>query len=335
MLIEIGAPASLPLGLVRLDGDAGPQTCLLGITLQHPPLQLAAQAGREILIAGPRADKVWVQAQRFLAHHRLGAGVEVLIELAIPAFMGLSSETMLSLSIAQAAAWSNGLPFESGPDLARGLGLGPEHALQVWGFDGGGLLLVDTETGPDGIPALRRRREIAHKEKDAWAFVFLLPRAPDGTPETLGADRLRALLQAGPHLSGEGGRIVTEELWPAVENDDIAAFGRSLLTLQALNRAALAQAGSPQEIRDESQALLELMRDNGAVAWGQSLTGFGLYALVRGAKASVDLRKKLRDRVGFFGGTVMATITDNDGAQHVIKDESLDDRRHTPIRPRS
>jgi predicted sugar kinase len=334
MLIELNVPASLPLGLVQLEAEAGLKTCLLGFTLQHPPVHLQAQAHPELVVSGPRADKAYEQAGRFSQHHGLKTGAEVEIELAIPALMGLGSEAMLGLGIAQALAWVHelSLPEDKAPQLAAVLGLEPGHALELWGFDRGGLLLVDTRPGPTGQPDLIRRQEIAHKEKDAWAFVFVLPRVPKDTPETLETDRLAHLLQAAPHLSPDSGRLVTEELWPAVAADDIAAFGQGLMRLQQMNQTALARARTPVELSDDHQATLDLMHDHGAFAWGQSPTGLCLYALVRGAKDSIDLRQKLRQHLSVFGGTIMATITDNDGARYTVQDKTLAADKPRPIR---
>ena len=52
-----------------------------------------------------------------------------------------------------------------------------------------------------------------------------------------------------------------------------------------MNLAALARAGTPVNLSAADQDVLNVMRDNGAVTWGQSLTGVGLYGLVKGAKA--------------------------------------------------
>ena len=43
MLIEIAAPAMLPLGLVRVEHDSQLKTCLLGLTVQHPPVTVRAE----------------------------------------------------------------------------------------------------------------------------------------------------------------------------------------------------------------------------------------------------------------------------------------------------
>ncbi len=81
MLIEIGAPVCLPLGLVQVDN----KTCLLGLTLQHPPVHLSAQAYAGFMVTGARADIGYKYATRFLDCHQLEHRANVEIELAIPA----------------------------------------------------------------------------------------------------------------------------------------------------------------------------------------------------------------------------------------------------------
>src|SRR5262245_48426705 len=61
MLIEIGTPCVLSLGLVRLREEGG--AAMLGITLQHPPIHLFAQAAAGLIITGARADLAWRQAE--------------------------------------------------------------------------------------------------------------------------------------------------------------------------------------------------------------------------------------------------------------------------------
>jgi predicted sugar kinase len=182
------------------------------------------------------------------------------------------------------------------------------------------------------LPALLRQAELAQDDREAWVFVFYLPDTPEGTPPGLGAARRSALLRAAPHLSVESGTIVEERLWPALERDDIATFGQALMALQDLNRQALAAAGLAEPQSEETRGLLGLLRDNGALAWGQAAAGLAVYGLIRGAGASRALRKTLTERVGIFDGTVMAAITDNQGARHTLKDASLAEGRLPPIR---
>jgi predicted sugar kinase len=301
MLIEINAPASLPLGLVRLESEAGPKICLLGVTLQHPPVNLSAQAHPAGLqVSGARADVAYAQAQRCLQHEHFKQPAEVEIELAIPSLVGLGSEAMLGLSMAQALAWVNNLPLENTLSLAQAVGLQRQDALSVWGFAQGGVLLVDmsdvapAENAAQSFTPPVRRFELAHSDKETWVFVLVLPRIPPDTPENLETERLEALLKAAPHLSTETGQVFTAGLWPALESDDLPAFGRALMALQELNQAALTRASTPLPFTPDEQAIFDIMRAHNAAAWGRSATGLALYGLVKGARASVDMRNSLR-----------------------------------------
>lgn len=332
MLIEVGSPASLPLGLVKFNNG---QVCLLGLTVQHPPVQLFAQAHPKLQITGARADMAHQRAVRFLQHNRLPQQAEVEIELSIPALAGLGSDTLLGLSMARALSWVHNLPDDrrTTPKFAQALGLSAQQALEIYSFDTGGLLLIDTQPQAGSqLPPLLRRAEISHKEKEAWAFVFYLPNIPAGTPPTLEADRMANLLQAAPHLSAETGALVNDQLWPAVENNNFETFGRSLHRLHQLNLQALEKAGAPLTHSAEEAAILEVMQANGAIAWGQNLTGLLFYGLTHGARPSQILRQKLRQQVGFFGGIIMATITANAGAAEAVKQENLADNKMTPLR---
>ncbi|MBL7164726.1 MAG: hypothetical protein ISS57_19230 [Anaerolineales bacterium] len=317
MLIEIGAPSVLPFGLVRLEN----KTCLLGITVQHPPVHLSTKAYTGFKITGARGDVGYEYATKFLDYHQLKHQAEVEIELAIPAFVGLGSEAILGLSIAQTLSQLNGLTSEKNDPsaLAKAIDLKPQNALELWGFDQGGLLLVESDSPAGEVPGIIRRQEIQHDDKEAWAFVLHFPRIPGDTPKTLEAQRLENLLQAAPHLSNESGELV-ENLWSAVDDDNLENFAHALRELSKLNDEALASAGISAPLSQEEQAILNVMLENGALTCGRSVTGLALYALVKGSSATVSLRHALRDHVGHHGGTAMATITDNHGARVVIKD---------------
>ncbi len=324
-MIELATPASLPFGLINYEDKGQIKTALLGLTVQHPPLNLTAQSSTGMQITGARANKAYEQAVQFLQYHTLAQQAEIEIEYAIPMFVGLGSDAMMGLGIAKTLAALHNIPSEKSDtlSLAQAVGLKPPQVLEFWGFEQGGLLLVGTDVESNiHIPSLLQRIEIDHPQKEAWAFVFYFSDIPDETPETLEADRMTALLQAGPQLDVESGRLLTEELWPAVTNDNIETFGQTLMGIQQLNTEALGKVGTPVTMSEEEQSVLDVMRDNGAVAWGKSATGETLYGLVRGATASQDLRKKLREHIGFFGGTILATITDNRGMALSTKEDT-------------
>jgi predicted sugar kinase len=315
MQIEITTPACLLLGLLDLGGAIGQ----LGITLQFPPIQLLARDSATLGVTGGRADLAARQAARFFAYHRAegspagerGAeGAEIEIELAIPQFMGLGSRALMGLTVARALAGLRGLPADDTQALALSVGLSAEEALETHAFAAGGLLLID-DTGS----VWRRARLADHDEAHDWVFVLVLPRVAPGTPDTLEDDRRSALMAATAHLDPATGRIAAEELWPAVERDDIAAFAQALAAIRTANDAALERAGHSSAFSADEQAIGAIMRAGGALAWGRTLTGLGFYGLIEGGGPSRELRRALTEHIGLFGGTVMATLADNAGAQ--------------------
>src|SRR5262249_55050089 len=156
---------------------------------------------------------------------------------AIPRHLGLASDPMMSLAAARAlAALAHDPDAEDTFALAEALGLPPHDTLAVHGFHHGGLLLVAAEDTKACPPLMRF--ELAHDDNPSWAWVLHWPFPPPGTPASYEADRLDQLLAAAPHLSDETGRLVEYELWPALERDDMAAFGQALMAVQRLNREA-------------------------------------------------------------------------------------------------
>ena len=326
MILELAAPASLPLGIAQING----QPSLLALTVQHPPVHLEAQARTGLQITGPRAHIAHTYASRFYESHSLTPGAEIEIELAIPAYIGLGSDTMLALSIAKTLAWAHQRPVTDPDQVASTLNLSPVQAGEIAGFAQGGLLLASVDPTSAGDRILRRA-EIAHAERDAWAFVFHFPFPPDDTPESLETDRLKALVNAAGLLPPDSPQIV-ETLFQAVSDDNLAEFGQGLMALQKIAHEALQKSGVPIEFTSDEQKIFELMQAEGAVAWGQSLSGYCLWGLLKGGDPSRTLRKRLTDHVGIFGGRVMATITDNRGAKMIEKQGKLG--LENPVRPR-
>ena len=313
MIIHTAAPCSLLFGLARLRSN---RLAWLGLTLQHPPIAIDARSAPVLLVTGACADVGHAQAVRAMAHLMLPAG-DLEVELAIPKSMGLGSEPMLGLAVAATlAALAEHPAADDTPSLAEAVGLLPNDALAVHGYDHGGFLLVDAEPDARRWPAPMRRHELAHDDDHSWAWVLHLPPKPPGTPPTLEADRLAQLLAAAPHLSDETGRLVEDELWPAMERDDMAAFSLALMSFQALNQAALDKAETPAKGAPDTEGVLAVLRDNGAEAWGQSAAGLARFGLIRAAHPSIELRRELSKYVGYEGGTVMASICDNRGAKH-------------------
>lgn len=326
MLVEIEAPACLPLGIVRVQERERATTCLMGVALNYPPVQLGAAPGPELIVSGARAPKAYEFAERHLQAHPGWLPAEIDVDRAIPDFVGLSSDAMLALSVAQALAAVNRQRLEHPGVLARILGLTAADALAVWAFHAGGLLFVELPgEGCQAFPTIVRRHEIAHDPQDEWVWVLYLPRPPAGIPADLERERLDRLLTVCPAATAaepmETGR---DMLW-ALEQADAAAFGQALLRVQS--RVARDRDATSETLSSNKQDVLNLLQGQGAAAWGQSPTGMGIYGLVKGAHASLAARDALRNLVGFYRGTVTASDTNNRGVRMAISDTNLEERR--------
>jgi len=302
-MFEIGTPACLPLGIVKFEEGEHSRLCTLGMALQHPPVHLEVKKSQRLLITGPRADVGREYALRYLRALGLPSQGEIEVELAIPAYMGLESETLMGLSVAAGIAEVHGNDPNDTLFIGQNLALEPSQSLALWAATRGGLLLVDSEPDGSGIPPLIHRAEPDQSEQNAWALVLVLPRvSSDEHAITLEADRMNALLQAGSALDPASGRLFNDVLWPAVENDDLPAFGDGLAVPQ---------------LNAKDEEILAVMAQNGAIAWGQSPTGLGLYALARGARATIDMRAALRPVMDYTTGHMVATIAHADGMRAV------------------
>ncbi|NJO07347.1 MAG: hypothetical protein HC876_18550 [Chloroflexaceae bacterium] len=317
--MEVGAPCSLPLGLVCIEAGGTRKMCLLGVAVQHPPMHLLGFARRTAQVTGARADLATVYAHRFRAYHQLSKLTDIEIELATPAYMGLGSDGVLGLSVARLLAAMHNLPTETAA-LVSALGLEPRHALSIAAFDRGGLVLLDLGVPPGVVPPVVQRYEIAHPEKEAWAFVFYLPRVSNHTPPTLEDQHTNALFQAAPFL--EDNTEAGAQLATAVQQNDVALFAQALTLVRQQTEAALLRAGHGVVLSEETQQVLAVMQEMGAVAWGRNFGGLGLYGLIEGAHPSRLMRYRLRQQFGAHGGWIMATITDNRGGVHMQKNSA-------------
>ncbi len=283
MKTEITSPCCLHLGFAHAEDGA---LCGLGITLQHPQIQLVARPSQTLSVSGARADVAYSHATSL----NLTGYVE--IEIAIPAHMGLGSDEMLRATV------------------VRGLNpkdLEDSSGLYAHAFAEGGLVVVDE----DGV--LRHRVKFSSSgEEDDWVFVLVLPKEPDDIADDFEAKQLTKLRKSAHMLTSA---TSTDALFDSIAHYDFDAFTKALAEIHAANEAALAANGQPIEPSAQDREILSLMRANGAVMNAQALTGLGLYGLVKGRLASSTLRKALTQHLGYFGPLVTASICDNAGAR--------------------
>ena len=322
--LEIGVPAVLPLAIARLEIDGVIKSVMLGVTLQHPPIHFLVAKHKEMTIYGPRADIARHYAEAYAKKSRAKQAVEIRIDNTSPSLVGFGSEPLIALGAAQAVAWVNGHEFENVDALESHVNVAHGDPLAYWGFKKGGFLLVELESGSnDEIPALIRHQTIEHRSHLAWAFVFHFPKVPENTSESIEQDRMAELRTAVSHMPLETGRIIIEQLWPALEQDDFESFAKALHSVRRINEEVMKSLNLWHEPAESSQKVFEVFEKEGVAAWGSSYTGIAAFGLLYGSLASQEVRTRLLKDVGYFSGQFEATISDIEGAKHTEKEEDL------------
>ncbi|PDV97281.1 hypothetical protein [Candidatus Chloroploca asiatica] len=310
MKTSVVGSALLPFGVAKVAHQAQPVPCLVGLSLQHPPVHLIAQPCNGLLVTGARADAALRYAEAFLRFYALPAQVELQVELAVPLGQGLGSDAALALTVAQTLAQFYALPADNLPSLAAAVGLDTTDALAIYGAMHGGLLGVEVALGdeprPSGLPVLVRQQPIAHPERHAWVFVLVLPRLAPGAalPDERGLLAQIARVSASSEDPEETG----EQLFAAAAADDLATFARSLQSIESQTRQVLEQNQIVPALTTDDKNVLDFMRSHGTIAQGRCLTGNAWWGLIGGASASQVLRAQLRRYPGLAGGMVMAAI---------------------------
>jgi predicted sugar kinase len=310
MYIELATPASLPLGLVKV----GDRLCLLGLTIQHPQVQVWAESQEQMNVTGPRAHIGADQADRYRDNTGISEQAAIEIEETIPAFVGLGSDAHMALGIARALAWIAGHAPDDVLSLAKNAGLSKAHALEIWGHQAGGVLLIDLEKAMEGEDAVLVRETVAHADKESWAFVMHFPNIPFDTPDTYEAEITADVLGSAKHLDGPRSAAASDAIFQAIRADDIRAFAAAVVELQQVNRAAQSAAGTHRPDTDEVENVRDQFKKVGCIMIGDSLFGDTVFGLVQSGNASRDVRVAMNKALGIFAGTTMATIVDNRGA---------------------
>ncbi|WP_129673624.1 hypothetical protein [Candidatus Chloroploca sp. Khr17] len=298
--------ALLPFGVAKVVHQAQPVPCLVGLSLQHPPVHLVAQPCNGLRVTGARADAALRYAEAFLRFYALPARVELQVELAVPVGQGLGADAALALTVAQAVARFYALPDDDRVELATAVGLDATDALAIYGARHGGLLGVEVASRMAGLPALVRQQPITHPERQAWVFVLVLPRLAPGA--SVPDERTLLAQIARVAASIEDPEEAGEQLFAAAAADDLNTFARSLQSITTQTRETLEKNAIVPMLTTEDKNVLDFMRSHGTIAQGRCLTGNAWWGLIAGASASQVLRAQLRRYPGLAGGMVMAAI---------------------------
>ena len=287
--VFVEAPARLHFGVLDLRGALGRWFGGIGAAAPAPTLLVSACPGDTLEVEAEQADRTADFARRFLSHHGLHGGARLCVHRTFPQHAGLGSGTQLALAVGRALAELYAVSTDA-PGLARAVGRAQRSAVGTWTFAGGGLVVEGgrRRESEDVAPLLARL-----PFPSTWRCVVAVPHTRS---RMSGADEAAAFGELASPSERDVERVahlVLMALLPALADADLATFGATLSAIQAIVGQWFAAVQGGTFASGQSEALVRLMSECGAVGAGQSSWGPTVYGIVEGEEAGARLAARV------------------------------------------
>ena len=286
--------------------------------IEAPGIEIVAEPAPEWSFTGSlshRVQETVFHIENYLRQEATGepfvlpARIEV---ISAPAdHVGLGVGTQLGLAVVRLVLKLAGKADPSVELLAELSGRGRRSGIGLHGFFHGGLLVDGGRRDDVRPPPLVARLPFP---KD-WSILIV---QPPGIRGRHGPDELQAFATLPPlpdRVTERLCRLVLMGILPAVAEEDLMAFGESLIELQHHVGAAFAPFQEGKYARQDSELLIAELGGLGLVGAGQSSWGPTLYAF--GALSEperAEVSSRIQDRWGFGPSSVFWTRAANRGA---------------------
>jgi len=286
--VLVSAPARLHLGFVDLHGGLGRRFGSLGLAIDGIGVRARARLADSTTVNGEGAQRARHVLDLLRRHFALTDGVQFDIERGIPAHVGLGSGTQLSLATGAAFSDLHGLGL-SPRSLGQLLERGARSGIGVGTFEHGGFVLDGGRGAATTPPPVISRLPFP----EAWRVILLLDRASTGVH---GAAEVAAFRDLPPFPEDEAARLarlVLMQVLPALAEHDLPAFGAGITELQCKIGDHFAPAQGGRYYSRSVRQGLELFRQLGASAIGQSSWGPTGFAIVDSDEAANEMVERV------------------------------------------
>jgi beta-ribofuranosylaminobenzene 5'-phosphate synthase len=310
MKVWVKTPARLHFGLIDMNGELGRLFGGLGVGIDKPNVIVAAENSEDFSIQGQEVELANSIVQRFFSTYHLPPKVNINIQAAIPAHIGLGSGTQLSIAIAIALARLFSVKA-SVPELAVAMGRAKRTAVGTTIFEQGGLVIDGGKNQrTNSFPPVIFRQPIPAE----WRFIVAIPNTIEGLSNSQENHAFEKLTKMPSEDVGQICRLIMLKLLPALAERDIQSFGDALTKIQIITGNHFAQAQGGTFASPAATECLAFMKNNGAYGVGQSSWGPALYGVVTQQDAEVVLRKVKSYLSRDIGGRVFIAKANNRGA---------------------
>lgn len=313
-MLQITTPSRLHLTLIDMNAGIGRVDGSIGITLDKPGIKIDAQKSDIVEITG-FSEHIGRMRNSTTALLHDGEGIRISIEEDFPSHIGLGSGTQAALAAGKAVneLYDLGLSIH---EIAVKVGRGGTSGIGVAAFESGGFILDGGHKFshkraflPSAASKLPPAPVLLRKDFPDWDIVLAVPQQKGASQKNevnIFQEKCPVPLREVEALS----HVILMQLLPALFEEDIVTFGKSIDAIQELGF-------KKQEVRLQplSKDLMNALREGGAYGAGMSSFGPTVYTFGEDAE---NLKKIAGEFLG-GKGEVLCTKARNRGAIIGIK----------------
>ncbi len=298
------------MALIDMNASLGRVDGSIGLTVDKPFISITAEKSDIIEITGSseHAERMKNSASLILPE---GKGIHINIDSDYPSHIGMGSGTQAALAAGMAVNRLYDLDLKV-YEIAVKVGRGGTSGIGVAAFENGGFILDGGHKFRDKkafLPSAASRLPpapvILRKDFPDWYLVIAIPQHK-GASMTSEVNIFQTECPVPLREVEQLSHIILMQLLPALAEEDMAAFGRSINAIQELGFKKREVALQPV-----SNVLMKTLREGGAYGAGMSSFGPAVYAFGENAE---ELRKIALEFLG-NKGQVFITKPRNKGAR--------------------
>ena len=270
--IEIITSARLHMGFFDLNGSIGRRYGSMGVSLNTPETRIIVSQGTADLAP----DYIERSKRVLLNHFGIQSPVSIEVIEEIPRHAGLGSGTQMALAIGVAISELFDLKL-SLRDIAQAIGRGARSGIGIGTFATGGVVLDGGVSAEKQVPPIIAQ----HKFPESWRILLIFDHQYVGVHGSAEQQAFKVLTDSSLANTQRLSHQLLMEGLPALVEQDLSAFGKSVSGLQAYNGDYFAPV---QGGRYASRLVSEILNDlngHGVTCVGQSSwgpTGFAIFA---------------------------------------------------------
>jgi beta-ribofuranosylaminobenzene 5'-phosphate synthase len=309
--VQVRAPCRLHFGLFGFGRSSGPQWGGVGLMAEPPTVNLSIEPAAKFTVSGSFAERAEQFVMAAARQWELAATPACHIHVEAPReHTGLGVGTQLGLSIAAGLRRFLNLPPLPAEALAASVGRGRRSAVGTHGFLHGGLIVEAGKESGQQLGTLSQRVAVPA----GWRFVLISPSEQRGLSGDTESDAFARLPAVPGEITQELWRLTEEEMLPAVERSDCAAFGEAVYHFGRFAGKCFASVQGGPFASDEVARLVDAIRDHGIDGVGQSSWGPTVFAIVPNEADARALADWLHTEMRLPRDTITIAGANNRGA---------------------